>query len=147
MPKIFHFCIIVISSLSVLVGCGANSTSNTDVELSPTFIVEGSEIQGIEGKIAIFPSEFIAEQTNKYLWHFWGVGDESFEFRVEAIDIQTGEKINPFPLDVPTKVLPSPLRGAEATSPSSVTLPKSGIWQLDAYVNEELFGSIIVEVN
>ena len=44
------------------------------------------------------------------------------------------------------KVLGSELNGIDANTPSLMEFPTAGIWNLDAYVGEELFGNIIVEV-
>ncbi len=39
-----------------------------------------------------------------------------------------------------------PNNGANAHMPSNVSLPKSGIWRLDIYIGDNLFGNIIIEV-
>lgn len=45
----------------------------------------------------------------------------------------------------------SPLRGAnngaDQHAPSLMFLPESGMWKLDAYVNDKLFGSVFVKVH
>nr|WP_145163905.1 hypothetical protein [Paenibacillus terrae] len=67
------------------------------------------------------------------------------EFKVDAINIKSGEKINPFIFDIPTSLF-GPNNGADAHLPFSMKLPKPGIWQLSAFIDEKLFGSINVEV-
>lgn len=39
------------------------------------------------------------------LWHLWGSkADLDGEFKVDAINIKSGEKINPFIFDIPTSL-------------------------------------------
>lgn len=103
-------------------------------------------MQGIEGKIGILGPEFVANQANKHMWHLWGSkADLDGKFKVDAINIKSGEKINPFIIDIPIS-LGGPNNGADAHLPSSMKLPKPGIWQLNAYIDEKLFGIINVEV-
>lgn len=135
---------ILIIGILILSGC--SNTSEKDAEVSPKFVSEGIEMQGVEGKIGILGPEFVANQANKHMWHFWGskAGLDG-KFKVDAINIKSGEKINPFIIYTPIS-LGGPNNGADAHLPSSMKLPKPGIWQLNAYIDEKLFGSINVEV-
>ncbi|KRE44973.1 DUF4871 domain-containing protein [Paenibacillus sp. Soil522] len=143
MLNIYRTCLLI-AVLFIFSGC--TEAANTAVEISPTFTSEGLEMQGIEGKIGILGSEFIAGKPNKHMWHFWGTKEElSANFRVEAVNTNTGEKINPFTLDNPTPI-GGPNNGADGHVPSSMELPEPGVWQLDAYLDANLFGSITVEV-
>lgn len=135
---------ILIVGLLILFGC--SNTSEKDAEVSPKFVSEGIEMQGIEGKIGILGPDFVANQANKHMWHLWGnKADLDGEFKVDAINIKSGEKINPFIFDIPTSLF-GPNNGADAHLPSSMKLPEPGIWQLSAYIDEKLFGSINIEV-
>jgi hypothetical protein len=40
----------------------------------------------------------------------------------------------------------SPLSGADHSMPSLIMLPNSGLWKLEVYFGEELFGNIVVNV-
>lgn len=37
--------------------------------------------------------------------------------------------------------------GADRHMPSNMSLPKSGMWKLDAYIGDRLFGSVYVKVH
>lgn len=41
----------------------------------------------------------------------------------------------------------SPNNGADQHFPTNKTLPKSGMWKLDAYIGDEIFGSVYVKVH
>lgn len=140
-----HFCSsILIVGFLILFGC--SNTAEKDVEVSPKFVSEGIKMQGIEGKIGILGPEFVANQANKHMWHLWGSkSDLNGKFKVDAINIKSGEKINPFTVDIPTS-LGGPNNGADAHLPSSMKLPEPGIWPLNAYIDVMLFGGINVEV-
>lgn len=104
---------------------------------------------GEEGKLGFIYNDseadkFYPNKTNKYMWHFWGESSdlEGKELKVvgtnndnEQIDIFEGSIFN------------GPINGADAHRPSQMTLPSEGIWRLDAYVGEKLFGSVYVKVH
>ncbi|MBB6637047.1 DUF4871 domain-containing protein [Cohnella thailandensis] len=140
--KIFRVSVLIIGLL-ILFGCSNDEEKNAKV--NPSFVSEGVSMQGIEGKIGILGLGFVANEPNKHMWHLWGSEEElSGDFKVEAVHLKTGEKINPFISDNPS-TLGGPNNGADAHLPSSMILPKKGLWQLDAYLDDALFGSIIVE--
>ncbi|MDI4647910.1 DUF4871 domain-containing protein [Cohnella hashimotonis] len=135
---------ILIVGLLILFGC--SNTAEKDAEVSPKFVSTGIELQGIEGKIGILGPGFVANQANKYMWHLWGSkADLNGNFKVDAINLKTGNKVNPFTLNIPM-LLGGPNNGADAHLPSTMKLPEPGVWQLNAYIDEKLFGSINVEV-
>jgi hypothetical protein len=139
----------------ILLGC----TSKEIVEPSPFFRSENITLQGKEGKIGILNnSSFTAGKGNKYMWHFWGTKEELSQkpFKVVAIDLKT-EKEYPVLVEgagtVNEKLVweyeggPSgPVNGADAHIPSYMELPTKGLWELNAYLDDEFFGSIIVSV-
>lgn len=107
---------ILIVGLHILLGC--SNSSEKDAEVGPKFVSEGIPMQGIEGKIGILGPEFVANQANKHMWHLWGSkADLNGKFKVDAINIKSGEKINPFTVDIPTS-LGNPNNGADAHVPS-----------------------------
>lgn len=78
------------------------------------------------------------------MWHFWGTEKElKGALKVLAIHQDTGEKKEV--LDRPEAAL-SPNNGADHHIPSNMELPKPGLWRLDVFINEKLFGSIVVNV-
>ncbi|MBN2910829.1 DUF4871 domain-containing protein [Polycladomyces sp. WAk] len=114
---------------------------------SPTFSVTSNGITvqwiGEKGRVAVTNFPFIAGQTQKYMWLFWGNENEIIgkDYKVIATSdrgiqktVLSGQSLN------------GPIWGATASSPSLITLPTKGMWRLDAYVNDQLHGTIFVEV-
>jgi len=129
--------------------CGAQSETEEDKWKESSLFNSGSYTMiGEEGKLGFIYNDseadkFYPNKTNKYMWHFWGESSdlEGKELKVvgtnndnEQIDIFEGS------------ILYGPINGADAHYPSQMTLPSEGIWRLDAYVGEKLFGSVYVKV-
>jgi len=133
--------------------------------LSPTFDVpyignDGKEhryvLAGEEGKVGFIVGPYVNEKGeeldqmpivagkgNKYMWHFWGTDDElNGEFKVLAVKQGTTKMVDVFS----ASSLGSGLSRADRTVPSLMSLPEPGLWRLMAYVDDRLFGSIVVEV-
>lgn len=100
------------------------------------------QVFGIPGKVAVRGSETLeAGSLAKYLWFFWT--DRTSEEKVKVVGVKEGSR-EPIDLIPPTS-LTSPLYGADATLPSTLTLPTAGMWRLDVYFGEQLFESIYVK--
>lgn len=87
---------------------------------------------------------FYPNKTQKYMWHFWGK-DKEFEgkLKVVATHENDGEQITVLEgVD-----LGGPNNGADRHIPSNMSLPKSGMWKLDAYIGETLFGTVFIKVH
>lgn len=101
---------------------------------------------GDNGKLGIGEyGPFIAGESQKYMWHFWG--DEKTllkPFRVVGISKDSDTKTTLF--ELPKATMLGPVNGASHSLPSTLTLPEPGLWKLEAYFGEELFGSVIVLV-
>lgn len=148
--------------LAVLVGCSGKSETvkKEDMEVSSTFSIpvtfgDGTEgeyvLVGEEGKIGFLVGSGVkgeagvqsitAGEKNKYMWHLWGEPNElEGEFEVVGKNIDKDNEVTVFE----TKSLGGPNNGADAHTPSSMSLPSSGLWELNAYVGGELFGTIVV---
>jgi hypothetical protein len=157
MKKSFILFLVMLSILVVTNAC--KSEKKEDVQASPTFKSGNYTLLGVEGRIGILaPGGFKAGVANKYMWHFWGTKEELSRtpFKVEAIDLTTGEKhpVLLTEMGTPNKKqvweydsgLGGPNNGANAHLPSGMELPNPGKWQLNAYLGGELFGSVIVDV-
>jgi hypothetical protein len=82
--------------------------------------------------------------TRKYMWHFWGNPEElQGSLKVMGTRKETGEKITV----IAASSIGGPNNGADGCVPSNMALPSPGLWRLDAYIGQKLFGSIIVEVH
>jgi hypothetical protein len=157
MKKIVMLVLFIIAVMSAIIGC--SSVKKVDAQVSPLFKSGVYMLQGLEGKIGILaPGGFIANKPNKYMWHFWGTNEELARkpFKVEAIDLKTGEKHQVLlqGMGTPDKKLVweyselgGPNNGADAHIPSGMELPHPGKWSLDAYLGGKLFGSIVVDVS
>jgi hypothetical protein len=146
--------------LSIFITNGCSSEKKVDIQTSPTFKSGNYILQGVEGRIGILgPGGFKANSGNKYMWHFWGTKEELSRrpFKVEAIDLKTGEKHQVLltEMGTPNKKLVwaydsglgGPNNGADAHLPSGLELPNPGRWKLDVYLGGELFGSVVVDVS
>ncbi|MFC0561691.1 hypothetical protein [Halalkalibacter alkalisediminis] len=157
------YLMLAILMLILLSACSTNETVEEETPiLSSTFSLpvtfqddnEGEYVLlGEKGKLAfqihsserdeiIELSPIYAEQPDKYMWYLWGEGLSNKSFKVIGTNTETGEEL----LIVKETVLGNELNGADAHTPSSMMFPISGVWKLDAYVDEELFGNIMVEV-
>ncbi len=101
---------------------------------------------GEKGKLGFIYDDattFEAGEPNKYMWHLWGEESElDGPFKVIGHNQETNEEIVAFE----SSELGGPNNGADAHTPSSMQLPSKGRWELDAYVDGELFGTVVVEV-
>lgn len=115
-------------------------------EKSNVFESNGYEMLGKKDKIGIIYSKesiFEVNKPKKYMWHFWGKEDEfSGELKVIATHEQEKQEI----ILLEGRPLAGSNNGATQHVPSNFSLPKKGMWKLDAYIGDKLFGSIIVEV-
>ncbi|MFZ0446289.1 MAG: hypothetical protein WAM95_16970 [Bacillus sp. (in: firmicutes)] len=154
--------------LVVLSACSPNKTERTieeknpELEVSSTFSIpvtfeEGKDgeyiLVGEKGKLAfqigsglenetIELSPIRAKQPNKYMWYLWGADLGNKPFKVIGTNADTEEDL----VVVEDRVLGAKFNGADAHTPSLMEFPTAGLWKLDAYIDEELFGSIVVEI-
>ncbi|RED55087.1 DUF4871 domain-containing protein [Cohnella lupini] len=141
--------ILIMLSLS---GCAKDKPvlENKDWKASSLFKSGSYTLIGEEGKIGFIyddgeVSRFYPNKKQKYMWHFWGKPEElKGSFVVIGTSMKTGESILVFNA---LGGIGQPNNGADGHKPSSMSLPSPGLWRLDAYVGEKLFGSIVVEVH
>jgi hypothetical protein len=96
------------------------------------FIYDNSEV-----------TRFYPNKTQKYMWHFWG---EDQEFKGKLQVVATHENYHEQITVVEGIDVGGPNNGADRHIPSLMSLPKSGMWKLDAYFGKKLFGTIFVRV-
>jgi hypothetical protein len=127
----------------ILYGDAVLSMAEPSWEVSPLFTSGTYQLRGIPNKVGFIDAGFIAGKSNKYLWHFWGSEYElNGNFKVKALKKGTHQLIDVFSADY----LGGKNNGADHSIPSSMSLPTSGRWQLLAYMNDQLFGSIVIDV-
>jgi hypothetical protein len=87
---------------------------------------------------------FIAGESQKYMWHFWGDKKTLTKpFKVIGINKETGEEITVFQVQAQNL---APNNGADHHLPSTMMLPSPGLWRLEAYFGDKLFGNVVVNV-
>lgn len=142
----FRLMLILLLSLS-LMGCQQKESNEKWVE-SPLFSSEGVSMIGQDGRLGFIYDDsevtrFYPGKVQKYMWHFWGKKEE-FNGELKVIATHEGSKEQ-------IKVVEFPLggsnNGADQHVPSHMSLPESGMWKLDAFIGEKLFGSVFVKVH
>lgn len=156
--------------LMTLVGC-ENIDKNETWKVSPTFSLpvtfgDGTEgeylLIGEEGKVGFLVGSgkkgeavevpIIANEGSKYMWHFWGKEDELIgDFKVVGTDKEGKEHPvlvsgNDTVWQYSNNNSISPNNGADSHIPSGMVFPTSGLWKLEIYFNEKLFGEIVINV-
>ncbi|MFC4559344.1 DUF4871 domain-containing protein [Virgibacillus kekensis] len=156
--------------LVINVGCTAQEESET-WEVSSTFKINVSFNDGTDGEYLLIGEEekvgFLvgsgekgeavaspikANKGSKYMWHFWGDEENiSGDFKVVGTNEKgeehpvlltgTNEKVWKYP-----DISVSPNNGADSHIPSGMVFPTSGLWKLEVYFDEKLFGEIVINV-
>ncbi|MEW9673673.1 hypothetical protein [Ammoniphilus sp. 3BR4] len=167
MRKITHFVVVSLLILAfALTGCSTEQTDPSESEetwqVSPAFTItkqgpDGKDVpyglRGTEGKLAIVDGPVIAGKKNKQLFHFWGGTPEKteqlFHKQVKVIgkSKENGKTVTAFESSIGVRneeIIKPPHHYAESVG--YLNLPQKGIWKLEAYIEDELFGSMIVDV-
>jgi hypothetical protein len=122
-------------------------SDGNEAKVSPMFEAGSYTMIGEKGRIGfIFDgsevTRFKPNREQKYMWHFWGEPEElEGKLKVIGTSANTGEEVTVFE----AAGLGGPNNGADAHTPSSMSLPSIGIWELNAYVGGKLFGTVVVE--
>ena len=116
---------------------------------SPIFTVNQYPMIGEEGRLGFTYDDteltrFYPNNEQKYMWHFWG-NDDEFEgpLKVIASHKESGAQHT----ILKNQTMGGPNNGADQHAPSMMSLPKPGLWKLDAYIGEKLFGSVFITVH
>ncbi|XEC92524.1 hypothetical protein AB6A23_14045 [Paenibacillus tarimensis] len=160
-----RYIVALISLLILISGCSNENSEINAAEwrASPTFHIpvtfgDGTKgeyiLVGEEGRIGFLTGglPMVTGKPNKYMWHLWGdTLDDTQQLFGKNIEIrglskETGEEILVFTgsTGIPNPNIPD--NNHVARMPSSMSLPYAGLWRLDAYLEDELFGSIVVQV-
>ena len=143
MNKISVQSLLLVLALVFLAGC-----TNEKWEESSIFESGNYKMIGVEDKLGFIYDDsevtrFYTDKENKYMWHLWGNPEKlKGNFKVIATHNQTNEEVTV----IEGLALAGAHNGADAHTPSMMSLPKSGMWKLDAYVDDQLHGSIFVKV-
>ncbi|PGS82739.1 DUF4871 domain-containing protein [Bacillus thuringiensis] len=116
-------------------------------EETPSFVEGKMPLKGIEGKIAMADSPIIANEQNEIMWHF--LDPERPTGKLSIIALKQGS------------VTPTPVLFQQETSkqnwttsntidsttnelPLTMSLPSSGLWLLNIYINEKYYDQFII---
>lgn len=116
---------------------------------SSLFESGGYTMIGEEGRLGFIYDDskvlrFYPNKTQKYMWHFWGVDQElDGRLKVIATNQDDGEQV----ILTETVRLTGPINGADGSHHTLMSLPKIGMWKMNAYIENKLFGTIYVEVH
>lgn len=147
--------IIAVFLSLIIVGCNdENSIEKKENKIqhnwneSPLFESGDYTMIGEEGRLGFIYDDsevlrFYPNKVNKYMWHFWGEEQElEGEVKITATHENDNEEIY-----VTGGGISGANNGADNHMPSNMILPKSGMWKLDAYIGDRLFGSVYVKVH
>ncbi|WP_128895571.1 hypothetical protein [Longirhabdus pacifica] len=142
MKKLSIFLFALIISLTVI---GCQATANW--EESDIFLVNDRQMIGEEGRFAILYDvlNLYPDAGNKCMWYLWGDETElQGTVKVTATHEKDDESIT---LIHSHSNSLSPHFTADDHMVSELTLPKSGMWKLDAFIDDELFESIFLKIH
>ncbi|KEK23316.1 DUF4871 domain-containing protein [Bacillus gaemokensis] len=118
-------------------------------EESPSFVEGKTPMKGIEGKIAIADSSFISNETTEHMWFFLDPKMPAGKFSIIAL--KQGST-------VPTPVLfqnenskqiwnsSNSINSSIKEMPLLMSLPSSGLWVLNVYIDEKYYEQIVINV-
>jgi hypothetical protein len=144
------FIIFVLSLFLVLTGCNTEklSSENTEWKVSAMFKSGAYTMIGEKDRLGFIYDDsevtrFYPNKKQKYMWHFWGEPDELIgKVKIIGTSKETGREITV----LEAGGLAGPNNGADAHMPSTMSLPTSGLWRLNAYIGEKYFGSVVMKV-
>ncbi|MFC7063409.1 hypothetical protein [Halobacillus seohaensis] len=144
--EIFRLVYMILVVLAVfLVGCSEEEWKESELFESGSFTMLGEE-----GQLGfIYDGEevtkFYPDKEQKYMWHFWG-NEEALDGQLKVVGTHNVSGSNVDALDNQPLIVKEH-NGADASVPTIMSLPKSGMWKLDAYINDTLHGSVYVQVH
>jgi hypothetical protein len=143
MNKISIRSLLLILAFVVLTGCTGEKWEESSIFESGNY-----QMIGVEDKLGFIYDDsevtrFYPEKENKYMWHLWGDPEKlKGNLKVTATHSKSDEEVTV----IESLSLGGAHNGADAHTPSMMSLPKSGMWKLDAYVDDQLHGSVFVKV-
>lgn len=143
-------------------------TNAKEWEVSPTFNIPVTFGDGTKGEYILIGKEgkfgfltggqpIITGKSNKYMWFFWGSTLEETQqlfgkkMEIRGVSKQTGEEISVYKggIGIPNPNVEPPIQDNDkvAKGVTMMSLPSTGLWRLDAYIEEKLFGSVVAQVH
>lgn len=159
--------LVLFSMLLVMVACTSKETVNRKIVLPediPNFVQESDfenidwerkaiefgdrGIIGNENKSGVIGADMPSLSVNqKWMWHLWGIENPTeTTLTVVGFHKETGTVHQILTMGW-TIALGGENNGADAHTPSSVRIPKSGEWAMVLYTDDELFDTLVYEIN
>ncbi|MDF2815688.1 MAG: signal peptidase [Paenibacillus sp.] len=124
-------------------------------EVSSTFTVSmpnstGSvsplKLRGEKDKLAIVDQPIIARKPYQNYWFFWGKPEE-LDGIPQIIGVRQGNELNRRVVFA-AGGMSGPITGTSDghIPPSNMIIPEPGLWRLEAYIGDQYFGSLVVNV-
>ncbi|MBH0350004.1 MULTISPECIES: DUF4871 domain-containing protein [Bacillus] len=116
-------------------------------EETPSFIQEKIPLRGIEDKIAMTDSPIIANKKNEMMWYF--LDPEMPTGKLSIIALKQGS-VTPTPVlfqqetSKPTWTTSNTIDSTTNELPLTMSLPSSGLWLLNIYVNERYYDQFVI---
>lgn len=136
--------------LLALTGCkeSENVVVEEAWEQSPLFEAGSYTMLGVKDTIGFIYEEnelsrFYPNKEQKYMWHIWFGDRQQGAFTVKATHQEKKEER----LLIDAQSFGGPQNGADAHLPSILSLPTSGLWKLDTYLDDVLFETLYVNVH
>ncbi|WP_233569593.1 DUF4871 domain-containing protein [Planomicrobium sp. Y74] len=155
----FRGLFLMMITLLVLTGCNEISGESDESaaeelnwEQSPLFEANGYSMIGEEGVTGFIYEDsevdrFYPNKIQKYMWHFWeSEKDITGKFMVIGTQEKTQEQIEVVPAGRDISRL-APNDGEPYRIPTHMALPKKGMWKLEAKFDDQVVGTVYVEVH
>jgi len=116
-------------------------------EEAPSFIDGKIPLKGIEGKIAMADSPIIANEQNEIMWYF--LDSEIPTGKLSIIALKQGS-VTPTPVlfqketSKQTWTTSNTIDSTANELPLTMSLPSSGLWLLNIYVNEKYYDQFVI---
>jgi hypothetical protein len=116
-------------------------------EETPSFVEGKMPLKGIEGKVAMADSPIIANEQNEIMWHF--LDSEMPTGKLSIIALQQGS-VTPTPVlfqqetSKQTWTTSNTIDSTISELPLTMSLPSSGLWLLNIYVNEKYYDQFVI---
>ncbi|WP_242242630.1 DUF4871 domain-containing protein [Bacillus cereus group sp. BfR-BA-01309] len=116
-------------------------------EETPSFIQEKIPLKGIEEKVAMADRPIIANEKNEMMWYF--LDPEMPTGKLSIIALKQGS-VTPTPVlfqqetSKPTWTTSNTIDSTTTELPLTMSLPSSGLWVLNIYVNEKYYEQFVI---
>jgi hypothetical protein len=103
-------------------------------------------IIGNENKSGVIGADMPSLNRQKWMWHLWGI--ENFgDTKLTVVGYhKESETVHQILINGWTTELSGANNGADAHTPSSVKIPKSGEWAILLYNDEKLFDVLVYDI-